>query len=135
MRSLNITRTIGHLGKKPEIQTTPNGTSYTRFSVACNYRFRSNDELVEGVNWVSFIAWDKLAQTAVKYLDKGSLVCVQGRITTDSWIDKKSNNTQYRTQVVATDILFLDPKGDGLAPESVSEQAPAGEILDEDVPF
>ena len=136
MRSLNITRTIGHLGKKPEIKTTPKGTPYTRFSVACNYRLKSGDEFVDGVNWVSFIAWAKLAETIVKHLDKGSFVCVEGRLTTNSWNDKKSNKTQYRTQVVATDVLFLDPKDQALAPEAVSDNPPNGEVItDDEVPF
>ena len=135
MRSLNITRTIGHIGKKPELKKTPNGTAYSRFSVACNYKFMSNGEPVEGVNWVSFIAWAKLAEIVAKHLDKGSLVCVEGRVTTNQWEDKKSKKTQYRTQLVATDVLFLDPKGENVSPEPVSEQPASEVITEEDVPF
>lgn len=137
MRSKNAVSLIGHLGKKPELQKTPKtGTAFTRISLACNYSYRSGDELVQGVDWVPIKVYGKLAEVAVKHLDKGSHVSIEARLK--PWQRNKNGNTRYGMDVVANDILFLDAKEQVASPE---EQAPTpghGEtpaVDDLDVPF
>jgi single-strand DNA-binding protein len=135
MRSKNAYSAIGHLGKKPELKYTPNGTAYVRFSIACNFGYRSGDEIVQGVDWIPFIAYGNLGEIATKYLDKGSHVAVEGRLK--PWQSTKNGSKRYGMDVVATDILFLDAKEQAASPE---EQAPIpgpGEaaLADEDIPF
>ncbi|HET6844820.1 MAG TPA: single-stranded DNA-binding protein [Candidatus Angelobacter sp.] len=137
MRSKNTALHIGHLGKKPELKFTPNGTEYSRFSVACNYSFKQDGEWVNGVDWIPFIAYGPLAETVVKYLDKGSHVSVDSRIK--PWKSGEGKNARYGMDLVVTDILFLDAKNQAASPEEVAH-VPAGAsteaaITDDDIPF
>jgi single-strand DNA-binding protein len=90
---------------------------------------------VQDVDWVPFVAYGKLAEIAVKYLDKGSHVSIESRLK--PWKIEKNGQTRYGLNVVATDILFLDAKDQAPAPEQVAD--PAGQvdqqITDEDIPF
>ena len=134
MRSKNANSHIGHVGKKPELKYTPNGTPYSRFSVACNYSYKKDGDWVKGVDWIPFIAYDKLAENVVAYLDKGSHVSVESRLK--PWKSGTGEKTRYGLDVVVTDILFLDPKNQDASPEQVAEvPAGAAAITAEDIPF
>lgn len=137
MRSKNAVSLIGHLGKKPELQKTPKtGTPFTRISLACNYTYRSGDDLVQGVDWIPIKVYGKLAEVAVKYLDKGSHVSIEARLK--SWQQKNNGSTRYGMEVVANDILFLDAKDQVAAPEDQAPTPGHGEapiIDDSDIPF
>jgi len=134
MRSKNTASHIGHVGKKPELKQTPNGTPYSRFSVACNYSFKKDGEFVNDVDWIPFIAYGKLAETVVSYLDKGSHVSVESRLK--PWKSGTEKNTRYGMDIVVTDLLFLDSKNQDASPEQVSEvPAGAAAIAEEDIPF
>jgi single-strand DNA-binding protein len=132
MRSKNLYTAIGHLGKKPELKQTQNGTPFTRFNVACNFSYTKDDRRIDGVDWIPFIAYGKLAEIAATYLDKGSHVSVDGRLK--PWKSTTSDTTRYGMDVVATDILFLDPKDQAATPEEVLE-AQAHAVEAEDIPF
>ena len=54
-------------------------------------------------------AWGRLGEAAAEHICKGSRVRVEGRLETRQWQDRESGQTRYRTQVVATNIIFLDP--------------------------
>ena len=63
---------IGHLGRDPELQVTPDGTPVTKFSVAVNrYSKTSSGERREETDWYNISAWRGLAEIAEKYLHKG----------------------------------------------------------------
>lgn len=136
MRSLNQVNLIGHLGRKPELKTTPQGVAVVRFSVACNYSFtdKESGEKQSGVDWLNVVAWRGLAENAAKYLDKGSHVSVVGRLKSRTWKDKESGASRYATDIVASDILFLDPKGQKEA--TPQEVEPTTEAVEgEEIPF
>ena len=134
MRSKNTASHIGHIGKKPELKKTPNGTPYTRFSIACNYSYKQDGQRVQDVDWIPFIAYGKLAEIAVNYLEKGSHVSVESRLK--PWKSTKGDITRYGINVVATDILFLDPKDQAASPEEVADPTTQNEPVDDnEVPF
>jgi len=134
MRSKNVYTAIGHLGKRPELKATANGTPYARFSVACNYSYKRDGETVQGCDWIPFIAYGKLAEIASKHLDAGSHVSVDAKLK--PWKSTSGDTIRYGLDVVATDILFLDPK-QASAPEDVAQASPASEVAppDSDTPF
>ena len=115
MPSLNSVQIIGHLGKAPEMRFTPSGMAVTNFSVACTSK--SKDK--EFTEWANVTVWDKKAELCNQYLNKGSLVYVEGRLQTRSW--DKEGVKHYKTEVIANQVLFLDKKSE-VPPET--EEAP-----------
>lgn len=71
---------IGNLGTDPEMRYMPSGDAVTSFSVATNRRYRTRDgENRDETEWFRVNAWGRLAETTNQYLEKGSLVYVEGR--------------------------------------------------------
>ena len=106
MPTLNRVQLIGRLGKDPESRFTPSGKKVTHFSIAVSQRWKTGDLTKEYTEWVNAEAWGRLGEVAQKYLRKGSLVYVEGRLKTDRYEDK--GDTKYYTKVVALTLQFLD---------------------------
>jgi single-strand DNA-binding protein len=86
----------------------------------------------EETEWVSVVAWNKLAETCNQYLNKGQMVYLEGRLHTRSWEDK-SGVKQYRTEIIANQVLFLSQSKP--APGTQSEDDGGGDINSADLPF
>ena len=84
---------IGNLGTDPEMRYTPSGSAVTSFSVATNRRYTRNGEQVDETEWFRVNAWGRLAETTNQYLEKGSLVYVEGRPQQPTMAD-----TEWRSQ-------------------------------------
>jgi single-strand DNA-binding protein len=116
---------IGNLGRDPEMRFMPSGGAVTSFSVAVTRSWKN----AEGVNqdeteWFNVEAFNRLAEIANEYLSKGRKVYVEGRLRTRSWDDKTTGEKKYRTEVVANDIQFIEPRSapggdDGIGPPPV----------------
>jgi single-strand DNA-binding protein len=148
--SFNKIIIVGHLGRDPELRYTPQGTAVCNFSVATSEKRRDKSgEFQDITTWFRVTLWDKRAETAAKYLTKGSQVYVEGRIRVDEWTDRDGNN-RYTLEVNGTDMQFIGSaagRDSGYAPggpdeESVSDSAPpatsaaaAGGSTDDDIPF
>ena len=80
---------VGRLTTKPELSSKEK-TTYTKFSVAVqkNYKDAQGNK---GVDFINIIAWGKNAENITTYLDKGSLICIEGSIVTGSYVDKDGN--------------------------------------------
>jgi single-strand DNA-binding protein len=106
--SLNRVELIGHLGTDPESKVTAQGVAITTFRVATNMHYKNAaGEEREETEWTGIVAWRKLAELCTSYLQKGSRVYIAGRLHTRSWEDE-SGKTQYRTEVQAEEVIFLD---------------------------
>lgn len=146
---LNLCQFIGHLGKDPEVRYLPAGDAVANFSIACNWKTKDK----EGVEWVRFSAFGKLAEICAEYLHKGSRVYVAGRMTTRKWQDKEGND-RYTTEIMANDMKMLDGKpredgdaggGEGAATPRQKRDTPKAtpskgggasfDDMDDDIPF
>ncbi len=105
---MNRVMLIGRLTAKPELKYTPTNIPYSRFSVAVNRPF-SNQQGERGTDFINIIIWRKQAENVCNFLDKGSLVSVEGRIQTGSFNDKDGNK-RYSMDVVADSVQFLESK-------------------------
>ena len=113
MPSLNKCLFIGNLGAEPEMRFTPSGNPVTTFSIACNRSYTTEQgEKRDQMEWVSVVAWNKQAESCNQYLVKGSMVCVEGRLHTRSW-DDTDGQKHYKTEIIATQVIFLDKKSGG----------------------
>jgi len=112
MRSLNRVIVSGHLGKDPE--TSPAGTTtVTKFSIAVNDRWKdSAGEKQERVNWLNVAVFNGNGDNVAEFLHKGSHVLIEGALRTSEWEDKESGQKRWATEIVASQVIFLDKKAE-----------------------
>lgn len=112
MSSLNSITLIGRLGRDPELRTTPGGMSVCEISIATSERRKDgSDQYVDEVQWHNVTFWDKKAEIAAQYLQKGSLVCVQGSLKYNKYTDNSGVN-RIKTFISATNLTMLSPKSE-----------------------
>jgi len=126
MPSLNRIQLIGRLGKDPETYETKKGARGTHFSLAVDRRWRNAEGKVQHeTDWFNVEAWGRLAEVCDKYLQKGRLVYVEGRLQTEHY--EAGGETHFTTKVVARQVQMLDRK-----PEEESEAVEVEE--EEEIP-
>ena len=104
---------IGNLGRDPEVRRLENGAVVAKFPVATNESYRDkNGEWQTLTEWHDVVAWRTLAERAESQLKKGSLVCVEGKLTHRTWQDQDGNN-RYSTEVVANYFRAISSRRDG----------------------
>lgn len=144
---LNKAMIYGNLTRDPEMKALPSGMNVTSFSLATNRVYNDRDgKRQEQVEYHNIVVFGKQADTAAKYLKKGSGAYVEGRLQTRSW--DKDGQKHYRTEIVADRVQFGPRSGDGsysgaAAPAanpqdqnaSVLPDYPEEEINPEDIPF
>jgi single-strand DNA-binding protein len=104
---MNRVSLVGRLTSKPELRYTSGNLTVTRFSVAVN-RTYSNQQGQKETDFINIVAWRKQAENICNFLDKGSLVSVDGRIQTGSY--EKDGEKRYTFEVVAESVQFLESK-------------------------
>jgi single-strand DNA-binding protein len=113
MAGLNKIIIIGNLGADPEMRYTPSGSPVTNFNVAVSRRYNSRDgEQREETEWFRVACWDKLAETANQYLQKGRQVYVEGRVRISQWDDSQTGEKRARMEVTASNLVLLGQRGD-----------------------
>lgn len=121
MRGVNKVTLMGNLTRDPEVQTTNNGTSVARFGLATGRKWKGQDgAMQEETTFHNIIAWSKLAELASQYLQKGSSVYIEGRISNRSYTDENGIDKRV-SEVIANDIVFL-PRGGQQESSAQSQQ-------------
>lgn len=117
--SLNKVMLIGHTGVDVKAKYFEGGGSVANFTLATNetYVNRTTGQKVENTEWHNIVVRNKAAEICEKYLKKGDLVYIEGRIKTRKWQDDKGND-RYMTEIHCTDFTFLSPKGTSGAGEN-----------------
>lgn len=145
---LNKAQVIGYLGADPDIRYLADGTAVGSLSIATTEKWKDkNGETKEKTEWHRVSVWAKTAENAGKYLKKGSLVYVEGRLETRKWQDKDGND-RYTTEIRCDTLRFLDRNGGGNRQPHPADNAggepaaPApgrassgGDDFDDDIPF
>lgn len=134
MSSLNCVHLIGRLGKNPEMRSLSSGVNVTNFSIATSetWKDKTTGEKKETTTWHNIVLWRGLADVAAKYLHKGDMVYIQGKITTRSW--EKDGVKHYATDIVGDQMTMLGSKNaSGQAP--APQAPPAGAAASSDDPF
>jgi len=104
---MNKVLLTGRITRDLELRKTQSGTSILRFTLAVNRRFKQEGQ--PDADFISCTAWAKTADTMNQYLHKGSLIGVEGRITTGSYQDK-DGKTVYTTDVTVENFDFLESR-------------------------
>lgn len=123
--TLNKVMLIGHTGDDVKMHYFEGGNSLGRFPLATNetYTNRATNERVTNTEWHNIIVRNKAAEICEKYLKKGDLVYIEGRIKTRKWQDQQGVE-RYSTEIHCTDFTFLGSKGEGGNPPSEQNAAP-----------
>lgn len=113
MRGVNRVMLIGNLGKDPDVQFLDGNIAVAKFPLATTETFKDRaGKLISQTEWHTVVLWRGLAELAQKYLHKGSLVYIEGRLRTRSWEDKEGNR-KFATEVVGDNLIMLDKRTDG----------------------
>ena len=117
--TLNKVMLIGHLGDEVKMHYFDGGNCIGRFPIATNesYTNRQTGEKVTNTEWHNIVVRNKAAEICEKYLNKGDLVYVEGRLKTRQW-QGEDGNTRYTTEVHVTDFTFLSNRSEGGVPGS-----------------
>lgn len=104
---------IGNLGKDPDVQVLEGNIAVAKFPLATTETFKDRSgKLISQTEWHTVVLWRGLADLAQKFLHKGSLVYIEGRLRTRSWEDKEGSK-KFSTEVVGDNLIMLDKRADG----------------------
>lgn len=121
---------IGYVGQYPEERTTNSGHSLTRFSVATSRRWGKGEDRKEETTWHNCVCWGKMSEIAMKVVEKGQLLHVDGRMSIRSWEDDAGNKRQS-AEVVVNNLQILKRPAD----QGNGSSSEPRENYDDDIPF
>lgn len=107
---LNKVMVIGRLGADPELRYTQSGSPVTTLRIATDESYTDkNGNRVEATEWHRVITFQRAAENCNKYLSKGSLVYVEGKLSTRKWQDQNGQD-RYTTEIRAERVQFLEKR-------------------------
>jgi single-strand DNA-binding protein len=152
MSGVNKVILVGRLGKDPEVRNLENGATVANFTMATSetYKDKTTGERKEVTEWHNIVVWRGLADIASKYLHKGDMVYIEGKLRTRSW--EKEGVTRYTTEIVGDNMTMLGTRpsasgdhtnpgsrgGSGSADEyapSAPREKPSVDQATDDLPF
>lgn len=131
---------VGRLGREPELRYTQGGQAVANFSVATSEQMKNKaGEREERTEWHQVVAWGRTGEVCAEYLDKGSMVAIDGQLRTREWEDKEGAKRKT-TEIVAYRVEFLSTGGDKKKSgeskaKGKSKDKPAPDDYEEDIPF
>ena len=126
---MNRVALIGRISRDIDLRYTSSGTAVCQINVAVNRPVQKDKE--PEADFINVVVWDKQAENAAKYLAKGSLIAVEGRIQTRNY-DNDEGKKVYVTEVVASHIEFLSSASKS---EKQTEQEQTNEQNTEQDPY
>lgn len=143
MSGINKVILVGNLGKDPEVRHLDGGATVAKFPLATSETYKKQDGTkVETTEWHNIVMWRGLAESAEKYLRKGSLIYIEGKIRTRSWED--NGVKKYFTEIVADVMTMLGRRPDDTTTSNVSNEftkanietpPPSTKEASDDLPF
>lgn len=138
MSSLNKVQLIGRTGKDPDVRHLDSGITVCNFSLATSENYTNKEgEKVEQTEWHNIVIWGKMAEVVEKWVTKGMLIYIEGKLKTRQW--EKDGQKHYTTEIFA-DVMKMLSKGEAKAetaqaqptqPQSTGNTPPEGD----DLPF
>ena len=119
---MNRVELIGRITRDPELRYTGSNVATVRFTLAVNRNF-SNQNGEREADFINIVAWRNQAENIKKYVSKGSLIAVEGRIQTGSY--EKDGQRIYTTDVIADNVQFLETKAQSEALRNQNNITPA----------
>ncbi|TAH02449.1 MAG: single-stranded DNA-binding protein [Sphingobacteriales bacterium] len=106
----NSVRLTGFLGSAPEVKSISETKKVAKLNLATNDSYKNEKgEKVEETQWHNLVAWNAQATIAEKFLQKGSEVAIEGKLTNRSYVNKDGVKCCV-TEVIVSEILLLNKK-------------------------
>jgi single-strand DNA-binding protein len=113
---------VGRVGKDPEVRHLDNNSVVASFTLATNESYKNKSgEKVTNTEWHNIVVWRSLAEIAGRYVKKGTMLYVEGKIRTRSWNDKDGNK-RYTTEIEADNFQMLSGRPDENSGGSIGAQ-------------
>ncbi|HBE41225.1 MAG TPA: single-stranded DNA-binding protein [Bacteroidales bacterium] len=119
---------IGNVGKDPDVRTTATNKKVAKFSLATSEKRKDAEAIT---SWHSIVVWDKLAEIVEKYVKKGMMLYIDGKINYGKY-DDKDGNTHYYTEIIANNIQMLSKKPSDVDDDVATRPDPQAE---DDLPW
>lgn len=107
MASVNKVIIVGRLGQEPEMRSTNSGQQVCTLNIATSETWMKDGKKEEKTEWHRVILWGKQAENANKYLKKGRLVYIEGKLQTRTWQDQQGSK-RFTTEILANSMQFLE---------------------------
>lgn len=107
---INSVVLVGRLANDPEMRYTPSGMPIATFRLAVD-RGRKSESGEDQTDWLNIVAFQKTAELVSQYLDKGSLVGIEGRVQSRTW-EGQDGRKNYSVEIVANNVRFLESKAE-----------------------
>ena len=132
MSGVNKVILVGHVGKDPEVRYLEGGVAVARLPLATSESYKNKEgQKIEQTEWHNIVLWRGLAEITEKYVRKGRLIYIEGKIRSRSYGDE--NNKKYITEIIADSMTMLGgPRVEDS--NSPSNEAPAAESILNDTP-
>ncbi|WP_053826888.1 single-stranded DNA-binding protein [Lascolabacillus massiliensis] len=120
--SVNKVILVGNVGKDPEMKYFDNDVAKANFSVATTergYTTSNGTQVPERTEWHNVVCWRGLAQIAERFVKKGTLVYIEGKIKTRSY-DDQSGVKRYITEIIADNLELLSKRSGGVENENIT---------------
>jgi single-strand DNA-binding protein len=117
MSGVNKVILLGHIGKDPDFKLLEGGIPVLTFPLATSEVFTKNGNKVEHTEWHNIVMWRSLAETAVKFLKKNTLLYIEGKVRTRSFIGK-DDIKRYSTEIIVEQFDLVGRASDFKEPET-----------------
>lgn len=124
---------VGRLTKDPELRRTGNGTAVTSFTLAIDNRLKdANGQYT--TSFIPCVVWNQQAENCVRFVHKGSLVGIEGRLNQRTYQNKEGNNVQV-IEVMCDSVQYLDSKKQEEPSQEAPKQTAKNNVDDDSLPF
>lgn len=125
---------VGRITKDPELKYTQSNIAVVSFTIAVNRMF-ADQSGERQADFIQCVVWRKQAENLAKYVTKGQLIGVDGRIQTRTY--ESDQGTRYVTEVVCDSVQFLETRSDQPRSESNDDfyEASSKLSVEDDLPF
>lgn len=124
---------VGRLTRDPELRRTQNGTAVTSFTLAIDNRFKDENG-DKTTSFIPCVVWNQQAENCVRFVHKGSLVGIEGRLNQRTYLNKEGNNVQV-IEVMCDSVQYLDTKKQEESSQEVPKQTAKNNVDDDSLPF
>ncbi len=131
MASYNRVTIVGNLTRDPEVKHLAGGTAVAGIGIALNRSWTDKVTGVkhEDVTCVDVTLWARTAEVVGEYLSKGSQVLIEGRLQTDSWTDKDTQQKRTKLKIVGERMVMLGTRAARGEQTQDPFQQPAGDTV------
>lgn len=103
----NKVQLIGNVGNIPEVKTFENEKKFAKFTLATNESYtNSKSDKIQQTTWHNLVAYGSIANVIEKFVEKGKLLAIEGKLTYRDYQDKDGQQRSI-TEIILDEIVLL----------------------------